>query len=97
MTRLSQSLETKGAQVIAGSAIISPATLTANTNNWNPAGLSTARVLIFATDASRNITGLVAQTAGTVITFVNGGANPLVLKYNDTANSTAANCFILPG
>ena len=89
-------LEVTGAQVIAGSAIISPATLTANTNNWNPAGLSTARVIIFGTDASRNITGLVAQTAGTVITLVNGGANPGVLKYNDTANSTAANCFILP-
>ena len=30
-------------------------------------------------------------------TFVNAGVNPLVFKYNDTANSTAANCFITPG
>ena len=75
--------------------VISPAQLTANTDNWNPTGLSTASTIRLSTDASRNITGLVAQAAGTEITLCNVGAQDTVLVHD--ATSTAANRFLCPG
>jgi hypothetical protein len=93
-TLTTPALTMSGTQLTTG--VINPATLVANTNNWNPTGLSTARLVIFGTDASRNITGLVAQSAGRLVTLMNGGAFDAVLKASD-ANSSAANQFILPG
>ena len=74
---------------------ISPTQLAANTDNWNPTGLATASVIRASTDASRNLTGIVAQTAGTLILLHNVGAFSLVLKHD--ATSTAANRFYCPG
>lgn len=79
------------------SGVISPPQLTANQNNYNPTGLSTARVLRLSSDASRTITGLTAQTAGTWLALINGGAQDIVLAHNDGVNSSAANVFICPG
>lgn len=73
--------------------VITPAQLTANTDNWNPTGLSTARVIRVSTDASRNLTGIVAQAAGTRLTLINVGTTDLVLI--DNLTSTAANRFEL--
>jgi hypothetical protein len=78
-----------GAFALSGD--VSPAQLTANTNNWNP-GLGTASVVRFSTDASRNITGLAAGTDGQIAILHNVGSQPAVLKTADT-NSTAANRF----
>jgi len=73
---------------------ISPAQLTANTDNWNPTGLSAASVIRLSTDASRNITGLAGGADGRVLFVMNVGGNDLVLKHD--ATSTAANRFYCP-
>jgi hypothetical protein len=75
---------------------ISPAQLVANTDNWNPTGLSTASIIRASTDASRNLTGIIAPAAGDRIFVVleNVGAQDLVLKHD--ATSTAANRFYCP-
>lgn len=76
------------------SGVISPAQLTANTDNWNPASLSTASVIRFSTDASRNITGLAGGASGRCILLVNTGSQDAVLVHD--ATSTAANRFYCP-
>jgi len=74
---------------------ISPAQIVANTDEDNPAGLSTATVLRLSTDASRNLTGIVGGTDGRLLNICNIGAFNLVLKHDVT--STAANRFYCPG
>jgi hypothetical protein len=76
---------------------ISPAQITANQNDYNPAGLSTASVLRLNSDASRNITSLAGGTDGRVLTIMNVGSFPIVLKNDDGATGTAANRFALTG
>lgn len=73
---------------------ISPSQITANQNDYNPTGLSSASVLRLSTDASRNITGLASVADGRVILLHNIGSNPIVLK-DESASSTAANRFAL--
>lgn len=75
-------------------ATITPATITSNQDNYNPTGLATASRLRLGSDASRNITGIVAQTAGTVLHLQNLGGQNIVLKHEVT--STAANRIQLP-
>lgn len=77
-----------------GGAAISPAQLVANTNDWAPAGYATAGRIRFSTDASRDLTGIVALGDGVRITLLNIGAFNLVLKHD--ATSTAANRFYGP-
>ncbi len=72
---------------------ISPAQLTANTDDWNPTGLSTASVIRVSTDASRNLTGIQGGADGRVLILINVGTQPLVLVHDST--STAANRFFL--
>lgn len=74
--------------------IISPSQLTANTDNWNPTGLSTASVIRASTDASRNLTGITAPSDDRLLILANIGAQDLVLKHDVT--STAANRFYCP-
>lgn len=76
--------------------LITPAQITSNQNNYNPTGLSTAFKLHLSSDASRNITGIVAQADGRFLLLMNIGAQDIVLTHNDTGNSTAANCFRNP-
>ncbi len=71
---------------------ISPSQITANQNDYNPSGLSGAVILRLNTDASRDITGLQGGADGRVITIVNVGTNPMVLKAESTSSS-AANRF----
>lgn len=71
---------------------ISPSQLTANTNDWNPTGLSTATVIRFSTDAARDITGLAGGADGRVIVLHNVGSQDGVLK-DESGSSTAANRF----
>jgi hypothetical protein len=70
-----------------------PAQITADQNNYNPAGSSLFQR--WSSDASRNITGLVfsaAQVDGQVHYIWNVGAQNIVLV-NESASSTAANRF----
>jgi len=69
-----------------------PAQIVANTNNY---AIGTPPVARLATDASRNVTGIVAPTAGDTKTIINVGVFPLVLTHEDAA-STAANRIISP-
>jgi hypothetical protein len=75
---------------------IAPAQITADQNNYNPTGLATARHVRITSDALRNLTGLVAQPTGTVLTLWNVGLNDIVLKHN-SGNSSGANIFACPG
>lgn len=74
--------------------VVSPAQLTANTDNWSVTGLSTAAVIRASTNASRNLTGIASPTAGQRVTLCNVGSFDLVLMHDVT--STAANRFYCP-
>ncbi len=75
---------------------ITPAQIIADTNNYNPTGLSTAVNLRLATDASRNITGLAGGADGRIFTLHNVGAFNWTL-IDESGSSTAANRFALTG
>jgi hypothetical protein len=76
--------------------ILSPAQITANTNDYNPTGLAAASVLRLQTDASRNLTGLAGGADGRKIMIFNIGGFDLVITENDVA-STAGNRFLMGG
>lgn len=84
------------AQTFSLPADISPAQITADQNDYNPAGLSTATVLRLNSDASHNITGLAGGADGRAIFIANIGAQDIVLK-DESASSSAANRFALDG
>lgn len=76
----------------------SPSQITANQNNYT-AGNAGAVILRLSSDASRNITGFAASNgnvSGEVRTFINVGAQNIVLTDQDLA-STDVNRFICPG
>lgn len=75
---------------------VSPAQITANQNDYNPAGLADAAVLRLNTDAARNITGLAGGADGRCLIVFNVGGNTFTLKDDDAA-SAAANRFSLLG
>jgi hypothetical protein len=75
---------------------ISPANITANQNDYNPTGLSSASALCLTSDASRNITGLAGGVQGRYLMLYNTGSNNIVLK-NADSGSTAANRFEIDG
>jgi hypothetical protein len=72
---------------------ISPPQITADQNDYDPAGLSTASVLRLASDAARKITGLAGGLDGRLIVLENVGANAITIAKDDGATSTAANRF----
>jgi hypothetical protein len=75
-----------------GPIVLTPSVFTSNQNDWAPSRKNVYRV---ASDASRNLTGLVAGTDGEVRRIVNKGTQNVVLKHDDAASSTA-NRFITP-
>lgn len=75
---------------------LSPAQITANQNDYNPASLATASTLRLTSDASRNVTGLAGGADGRLMLVHNVGAQNIVLTDDDGA-STAANRFALLG
>lgn len=77
---------------IAFSGDISPAQITADQNDYNPTGLSSASTLRLDTDASRTITGLQGGADGRIIIIHNIGSNNLILADENTS-SAAANRF----
>lgn len=74
------------------SATITPAQITANTNDYAPSGIHVAALVRLSTDASRNLTGLTEGALGRMLFLHNVGAQPLVFK-NQDAGSAAANRF----
>lgn len=81
-------------QDLAISGDISPAQLTADQNDWDPASLATAAVIRVDTDATRTVTGLAGGADGRVIFILNVGSNSLVLA-DGSVSSAAANRFAL--
>lgn len=77
---------------------VTPAQLTANANNYNPAGWKGSERVRVSSDASRDITGALAIPTGPrgVKTVINIGANDVVLKHAD-GGSSAGNQFLCPG
>ena len=74
------------------SAVITPrdgAVITSNQNDYNPRGLDAAIVIRIATDASRDITGLVTnKDEFRVARIINIGNSEIVLKHNSTASTS---------
>jgi len=84
------------AQNIAFSSDISPSSLSADQDNYNPTGLSTASTLRLTSSTSVNITGLADGATGRLLLIHNIGSSNIVLK-DESASSTAANRFALSG
>jgi hypothetical protein len=84
-----------GAEVLSGAI---DATLTANTDNWAPTGVATARIIrIGSTGGPWNLTGIAAPTGPVrqVLTLRNVSGVNVVLIYN-SGSSLAGNRFVLP-
>jgi hypothetical protein len=81
-------------RTVTATGIISPAQLTANTDNWAPTNFSKTLTVRLSTDASRNLTGLAGGAAGRIVTLENIGSQNLVLK-NASSSSTVGNRFAL--
>jgi hypothetical protein len=85
------------ATVIIG--MLTPATVTADVNDYNPTGLATSTTLRLASDnlGVRNITGIAGGADGRLLLLHNiGTTDNLVLK-NANSSSTAANRFAFVG
>lgn len=89
----SGSVENQGAEVYSG--VITPAALTVNTNDYNPAGLATAARLRMSATGALNLTGISAGAGGRRLVLHNIGGAAITLK--DDVTSTAANRFALNG
>lgn len=72
--------------------VLTPAQITSNQNNYNPGAADIYRI---STDASRNMTGLMAGSDGDLRRIINVGTQNLVLMHNDSG-SGVANRFVCP-
>jgi len=72
--------------------ILSPAQITADQNDYNPASLSTANTMRINSDAARTVTGLQGGATGRILVIENVGSFPITLSH-ESASSTAANRF----
>jgi hypothetical protein len=80
------------AGTLSTSAEITPTQITSNQNDFNPTNLANATILHLTSDASRNVTGLVAQSSGRHLWLTNSGSFDITLKMQDVL-SVAANRF----
>jgi hypothetical protein len=91
---------TANVTVTKNTNVVTPPNITANQNNYNPTGLSTAfQIRLFPTSATPpwQVTGLQAPGAGAqelILTNVSG--NTVILSH-ESASSTAANRFFFDG
>ena len=70
------------------------AQITADQNNYNPAGLAAASVMQINADAARNVSGLASGAEGRCVTVINVGSQPVTLL-SESASSSASNRFSL--
>ena len=90
-----------GAQGFTLSGVLTPPPIGTNQNDYAPAGLSQAAVVRQQLSAACQLTGLLAQGSGRIITLVVFGmavapANVLTIK-NQSASSAATNMILCPG
>ncbi len=86
--------ETAASVVLGGT--ISPGSLSASQNDWNPTGWAGASIIRVTSSVAVDLTGLAGGRAGRVAIVQNIGANVETLK-NESSSSTAANRFALGG
>ena len=79
---------------IALTSVISPPSFNSNQDDYNPTGLSTANIIRLTSTGNRDITGIVAQRAGTTIILINVGGSTITLENNDSSSS-ASNRFLM--
>lgn len=71
------------------------ATINANTNNWNPTGLSTCNTIRVNCNGANSLTGIVAQPEGTVIILTNTNNVNTMTIVNNSLSSAGANRFLM--
>jgi hypothetical protein len=78
-------------------SVLTPAQISANTDNYAPTGYEVAAIVRVSSDAARDLTGIgpVASNRYRVKRLVNVGAFTITLRHETT--STAANRFTCPG
>lgn len=86
----------QASQSFALAGVLTPAQITANTNNYAPTDLATASTLRLNTSGVFNLTGLTGGSSGRILVLHNVGANPFIL-IPESASSTAANRFVASG
>jgi len=74
--------------------VISPTQITANKNDYNPTGFSTAAVVRINSDAARSISGLLAGLPGDEVLLFNSGSFSIELL-SQNGSSDATNRFAL--
>lgn len=82
-------------QTIKFNGVITPSALNANTNDWDPTGLSAATRVRASASVAVNLTGLKAASDGQWLVLENVGAYNITLTANDSA-SASANRFLFP-
>ncbi|WP_441276966.1 DUF2793 domain-containing protein [Tardiphaga sp. 172_B4_N1_3] len=76
--------------------VVAPAEITANVNDYSPAGVAGAAVLQLSADAARSVSGLAGGSEGRIVSLINVGGQPITLL-DDSAASAAANRFAFGG
>jgi hypothetical protein len=76
------------------SGVIAPPQITANQNDYNPAGAAFASVMQLSSDAARSISGLAGGADGRIASLINVGSQPITLL-DQNAASSAPNRFTL--
>lgn len=79
-----------------GGVLISPSQITADQNDYNPTGFSTAQIVRLTSDASRTITGLSGSATVVQKILFNVGSNDIVFAHQ-SASSSAANRIDVTG
>lgn len=82
------------ASSISFTGVITPTQISANTNDWAPAGFSSAYLVRISSDAARNLTGIAGGATGREIMLANVGTFTITLVGN-SGLSTAANRLLL--
>lgn len=79
-------------------ATITPTALSSTTNDYNPTGLSTARIIRQDVTADVILTGIAAQSSGFLLTIENITTTnkTIVIQHENTSSTTAADRFSTP-
>lgn len=84
--------------IIPSSSVITPATLAASQDDYNPAGLTDKTAVIRqAASANISLTGLIAPTTDKLLYLINISAANTITLSNQDAGSAAANRFLIAG
>jgi hypothetical protein len=86
----------QASQAFALTGVISPASIGADQNDYNPTSLAIASRLRLTSSGAYNITGLAGGALGRILTIFNVGSFNLTFT-NEDAGSTAANRFNFSG